>query len=190
MLRLVLLLLIGFVLEICVWIGVANFISGWWIFLWTIIAFVVGLNMLRGSVSNIMPQLQQMQATGQMTGDARVSKSLGIAISGFLLLLPGLISDVLAVIILIPAVQKILQGALMSTMQKRQQAMMQQMMGGMGGMGANSDMMAEMMRRMQDVQGGSAGAASSHRPTVIDGEARHVTPEVKQIKAANDDSQS
>ena len=188
MLRLLLLLVVGMVAEISLWVFIAHFISGWWIFGLTILAFVVGLNLLRGSVSNIMPQLQQMQMTGQMATDSRVSKQLGLAISGFLLLLPGFISDVLAVLLLIPAVQKAVQSALTSTMQKRQQAMMQQMMNGMGSAGGNqADMMAEMMRRMQEMQGGMPSGGSAHRPTVIDGEARHVEPDIKRIKSANDE---
>lgn len=191
MLRLLLLLVIGMVVEISLWVFVAQFISGWWIFLLTVLAFVVGLNLLRGSVSSIMPQLQQMQMTGQMNTDSKVSKQLGLAIAGFLLMLPGFISDVLAVLLLIPAVQTSMQSALTTTMQKRQQAMMQQMMNGMNGMGGaggpQADMMAEMMRRMQEMQGGGAPSDNAHRPTVIDGEARRVEPDVKRIKSANDE---
>jgi UPF0716 protein FxsA len=193
MLRLLLLLVIGMVVEISLWVFIAQFISGWWIFMLTVLAFVLGLNLLRGSVSSIMPQLQQMQMTGQMNSDSNVSKQLGLAIAGFLLMLPGFISDVLAVLLLIPAVQKAMQAALTSTMQKRQQAMMQQMMNGMGGMngmrgagGNQADMMAEMMRRMQEMQGGTP-SGDAHRPTVIDGEARRVEPDVKRIKSANDE---
>lgn len=193
--RLILLLLIGFIVEIAVWIGIAQFISGWWIFLWTAIAFFLGLNILRGSVANIMPQLQQMQLTGQMSGDPQVKNSLGKAVAGFLLLLPGVISDVLAVLVLLPPVQRALQGAISSALMKRQQSMMNQMMGGMGAMGggaangSQADMMAEMMRRMQEMQqGGTANTRSGgHHPTVIDGEARHVEPDIKRIKPANDE---
>lgn len=54
-------------------------------------------------------------------------------------MIPGLISDVLAVLILIPPVQNALKATMMKVMMKRQQAMMEKMMGGMmgdmGGMG-------------------------------------------------------
>jgi UPF0716 protein FxsA len=50
-------ILIGTILEIAVWIGVAQFISGWYVFFWFIIAFVIGLNLLRSSTATIMPQL-------------------------------------------------------------------------------------------------------------------------------------
>ena len=198
MLNPILILLAGIVLEVLAWIGAAQFVSGWWIFLWTAIAFVWGLSILRSSVGGIMPQLQQMQMTGQLSGEPQVQQSLPKALAGFLLLLPGLISDVLALLILIPAVQNIVRKALTNIMMKRQNAMIQNMMKGMGGMSAGGfgggntsgqpDMMAELMRRMQEMQGqGTAsGAGQTHRPTVIDGEARHVNPDVKKIKPAND----
>lgn len=190
--RLIVLLLIGFMIEIAVWVGLAQIMSGWWIFLATVAAFFIGLNLLRGSVANIMPQMQQMQMTGQMSGDPKVNRQLSYAISGFLLLLPGLISDVLAVLVLLPPVQKSLRSAMSGAVMKRQQSMMDQMMGGMGGAGGGnqSDMMAEMMRRMQEMQQQQSQMPPhnhSHRSTIIDGEARHVEPEVKRIKPANDD---
>lgn len=49
------------------------------------------------------------------------------------MLIPGLITDVLDVLILIPSVQNIFKNAMMKTMAKRQQAMMEKMMGGMMG---------------------------------------------------------
>ena len=50
-------------------------------------------------------------------------------------MLPGLVSDVLAVLILIPGVQTAFRNIAMRTLAKRQQAMMDKMMGGMGGNG-------------------------------------------------------
>ena len=194
MIKPLLLVLVGIVLEILVWIALAQVMSGWWIFLWTIVTFVLGLNILRGSASNIMPQLQQMQTTGQMSGEPKVQSNLARALSGFLLLLPGILTDALALILLIPAVQAWLRTALMGMMMKRQHAMMQNMMNGMGmgGMsgGNQADMMNDLMRRMNEMSGQAnhaAGTGQPHRPTVIDGEARHVEPQIKRIKPANDD---
>lgn len=142
--------------------------------------------MLRKSTSGIMPQLQQMQMTGQLGTDSATTKKLSIAMSGFLLMLPGLISDVLAVLVLIPAVQKAFRNMLMKTMAKRQQAMMEKMMGGMmggnmNGMGGNASgqsPFADLMRQMQEMQQGSTHQDSN----VIDGEAREVKPEAKKIE--------
>lgn len=190
MIKPLLLVLVGIVLEILVWVALAQVMSGWWIFLWTIVTFVLGLNILRGSASNIMPQLQQMQTTGQMSGEPKVQSNLARALSGFLLLLPGILTDALALILFIPAVQAWLRTALMGMMMKRQQAMMQNMMKGMGvGGGNQADMMGDLMRRMNEMSGqaGSGAGGQLHRPNVIDGEARHVEPQIKRIKPANDD---
>ena len=180
--NLLLIVVLGAIAEIAVWIGVAQFISGWYVFFWFIIAFFIGLNLIRSSTANIMPQLQQMQMTGQLGNDPAVSKKLATAMAGFLLLLPGLITDVLAVLVMIPGVQTVFRNALMTTMAKRQQAMMDKMMGGMmGGMGASGqggNPFEEMMRQMQQMQGQQRGTDSS----VIDGEAREITPEAKKIE--------
>ena len=184
--NLLLIVVLGTILEIAVWIGVAQFISGWYVFFWFIIAFFIGLNLLRSSTSTIMPQLQQMQMGGQFGGDAAVGKKLVLALAGFLLMLPGLISDVLALLVLIPGVQNIFRKALMKTMAKRQQAMMEKMMGGMmgdlGGMGAGAqggqNPFADMMRQMQEMQQ-QGGRRDSN---VIDGEATEIAPEHKKIE--------
>ncbi len=184
--NLLLIVVLGTILEIAVWIGVAQFISGWYVFFWFIIAFFIGLNLLRSSTSTIMPQLQQMQMGGQFGGDAAVGKKLVLALAGFLLMLPGLISDVLALLVLIPGVQNIFRKALMNTMAKRQQAMMEKMMGGMmgdlGGMGAGAqggqNPFADMMRQMQEMQQ-QGGRRDSN---VIDGEATEIAPEHKKIE--------
>ena len=191
MVKLLLLLLVAIILEVVLWVTLAQFISGWWIFLWTIGTFFVGLNILRTSASKIMPQLQTMQATGQMSTEPQVQSNMGRALSGFLLLVPGLLTDALALLLFIPAVQTALRAALMKTMLKRQEAMMQSMMKGMGmggGAGGNqADMMAEMMRRMGGMNGQTGAGSKGHRPTVIDGESRNVESEVKRIKPANDE---
>lgn len=189
MIKPLLLLLLWVVLEIVVCVALAQVISGWWIFLWTVATFILGLKILRGSTANIMPQLQQMQTTGQMSGEPKVQSNLARALAGFLLLVPGILSDILALLMFIPAVQTALRGVLMKTMLKRQEAMMQNMMKGMGMGGAGqSDMMSDLMRRMNEMNGqAGAGTNPYHRPTVIDGEARRVEPELKRIKPANDE---
>ena len=181
--NLLLIVVFGTIAEVLVWIGVGDLVgSMWYVFFWFIIAFFIGLNLVRSSTSNIMPQLQQMQMTGQLGSDPAVTKKLAIAMSGFLLMLPGLISDVLAVLVLIPAVQTAFRNALMKTMAKRQQALMDQMMGGMGsGAAGGQNPFADLMRQMQEMQN-QQGGGQYRDSTVIDGEAREVKPEQKKIE--------
>lgn len=181
------LILIYFILEIAVWIGVAHFISGWYVFFSFFITFFIGLSMIRSSTSTIMPQMQQMQMTGQMGMDGEVGKKLTIAMSGFLLMIPGLITDVIAILILIPGVQKLARNFAMGMIAKRQQAMMNKMMGGMmgdsmGNMGgqAGQNPFADLMRQMQDMQ--NQGGGTYRDSSIIDGESREIEPERKQIE--------
>lgn len=179
--NLFLIVVLGAILEIAVWIGVAQFISGWYVFFWFIIAFLLGLNLVRSSTSTIMPQLQQMQMTGQLGADPAITKKLAYALVGFLLMLPGLISDVLALLLLIPGVQSAISKALMNAVAKRQQAMMNQMMGGMGsGASGAANPFADLMRQMQEMQ--HQQGAGYRDSTIIDGEAREVKPDIKQIE--------
>ncbi|MDN8229852.1 FxsA family protein [Acinetobacter baumannii] len=185
--NLLLIVVLGAIVEIAVWIGVAQFISGWYVFFWFIIAFFIGLTLIRNSTAGIMPQLQQMQMTGQLGNDPTVTKKLAYAFAGFLLMLPGLVSDVLALLILIPSVQTAFRNIAMRTLAKRQQAMMNKMMGGMGGAGAGQNPFADLMRQMQDMQNQQGSGSQYHDSSIIDGEAREVTPDHKKIEHKNKD---
>jgi UPF0716 protein FxsA len=181
--NLLLIVVLGTIAEVLVWIGVGDLVgSMWYVFFWFVLAFFIGLNLVRSSTANIMPQLQQMQMTGQLGSDPAVTKKLALAMSGFFLMIPGLISDVLALLVLIPSVQTAFRNALMKTMAKRQQAMMDQMMGGMGGGGAaGQNPFADLMRQMQEMQN-QQGGSQYRDSTIIDGEAREVKPDQKKIE--------
>lgn len=184
--KIALLVLIGLVLEIFVWIGVGDLVgSMWYVFFWFVLAFFIGVNMIRTHAAG----LQQMKQ-GQMSFDPSMTNNLPKIIAGLLLLIPGLITDVLALLILIPPVQQALKAVAMKTMMKRQQAMMEKMMGGMmGGMGdmngagaQGQNPFADLMRQMQEAQGQQGAKNSGRDSTIIDGEAREVTPEAKKIE--------
>jgi UPF0716 protein FxsA len=183
--KLALIVLIGLVLEIFVWVGVGDLVgSMWYVFFWFIAAFFIGLNMVRSHASGLMPQMQQMQQ-GQMSADPNLTNKLPKIIAGIFLMIPGLISDVIALLILIPPVQSAFKAMAMNAMMKRQQAMMEKMMGGMmgdmGGQAQGQNPFADLMRQMQDMQNQQQGRGS-HDSTIIDGEAREVTPDAKKIE--------
>lgn len=184
--KIALIVLIGLVLEILVWIGVGDLVgSMWYVFFWFIAAFFIGINMIRSHASG----LQQMKQ-GQMALDPSMTNSLPKIIAGVLLIIPGLLTDLLALLILIPPVQQALKAVAMKTMIKRQQAMMEKMMGGMmGGMGGMGDAngsaqnpFADLMRQMQEAQGQQMNGRGGRDSSVIDGEAREVTPDAKKIE--------
>lgn len=187
--KIALIVLIGLVLEIFLWIGVGDLVgSMWYVFFWFIAAFFLGINMIRSHASG----LQQMKQ-GQMALDPSITNNLPKIIAGILLLIPGLLTDILALLILIPPVQQALKAVVMKTMMKRQQAMMEKMMGGMmggmsnmGGMGdaggSAQNPFADLMRQMQEAQAQQSGTRSGRDSNVIDGEAREVTPDAKKIE--------
>ena len=177
--KLFLILFVGLILEILVWIGVGDLVgSMWYVFFWFVAAFFIGLNMIRKYSAGVMPQMQ-------MGGDPALTNNLPKIIAGFLLMIPGLITDVLALLILIPGIQNLFKNMAMNMMMKRQQDMMNKMMGGMmgnmNGMGGaqGQNPFEDMMRQMQDMQNQQNGRGDS---TIIDGEAREITPEAKQIE--------
>lgn len=63
--NLILAVLIGAILEIAVWIGVAHFISGWYVFFWFIIAFVIGFKLLRSNVERSRMARQRLHDARQ-----------------------------------------------------------------------------------------------------------------------------
>ena len=171
--KIALVVLIGLVLEILVWIGVGDLVgSMWYVFFWFIAAFFIGGSIIRKNSQGLMPQMQQMQM-GQMA-DPSLAGNLPKLIAGFLLLIPGLITDVL-------------KAAMMKVMMKKQQDMMNNMMGdlnGMGGAGAQGqNPFADMMRQMQDMQNQQSGGTGRYNDSsVIDGEAHEVQPQHQQIE--------
>lgn len=201
--------LIWAVIEILVWIGIAQFISGWWVFLWFIAAFVIGSGLMRTGMKNIGPMAQQMQQGGMMNPGIRppqsvMIKSLALVAAGILLMIPGVLSDIAALFLMLPPVQNKLHDYANRYMMKNQQKMM--------------DMMAQRMQDMgmdpsQFQQGGGSfgaggafgggsfggfsstgsgkfggGFSSSGRGTTVDSEATVVNPKnVKKLESANDD---
>ena len=122
--KLALIVLVGIVLEIFVWIGVGDLVgSMWYVFFWFIAAFFIGMNMIRIHAAGLMPQMQQMQQ-GQMSADPNLTNNLPKIIAGLFLMIPGLMTDLIALLILIPPVQRAFKAIMMKTMMKGQQAMM------------------------------------------------------------------
>ena len=60
--QLVGLAIVWFIIEMLLWYLVAQFISGWWVFFWFIIAAVIGLSLIRRGMTTLNPTAQQMKA--------------------------------------------------------------------------------------------------------------------------------
>lgn len=85
--KLFLIVLVGLILEVFVWIGVGDLVgSMWYVFFWFIVAFFIGINLIRKYAGGLMPQMQQMRS-GQMSGDPALMANLPKILVGLLLLI-------------------------------------------------------------------------------------------------------
>lgn len=167
--------LIWFIIEMLLWYLIAQFISGWWVFGWFVLAGFVGFSLIKKGGAVLSPMAQQMKAgmmpvSGSQPNDATMTKSIAIVISGILLAIPGLLSDVLALLALLPPVQNKVKKIAVDYMQNNQQKMMDLMAKQMGGKGPFG-----------------AGGFNAGNTNVVDGTATRVNKPTKNITPANDE---
>ena len=198
--------IVWFIIEMLLWYLLAQFMSGWWVFMWFIIAAVIGISLVRKGMASLNPMAQQMKAGGMMNPAMRppestMIKSIAMAVAGILLLIPGVLSDVLALLVILPPVQKKLKdfanNYVMNNQQKMMEMMAKQMGGQMGGQNPFGGMGG------QNPFGG-AGGMNNQNPfgqqqqnpfgdvfkqhTTVDGTAKNIPKDVKKItKSANDE---
>ncbi|MGM8884634.1 FxsA family protein [Psychrobacter sp. 1U2] len=200
--------IVWFIIEMLVWYLIAQFTSGWLVFMWFIIAAVIGISLIRKGMMALNPMAQQMKAGGMMNPAMRpqestMMKSVAMAVAGILLLIPGVISDLLALLVVLPPVQKLLKDKANNYVMNNQQKMMEMMakqMGGAGGMGGQNPFGG--MGGGQNPFGGGMGNQQNpfgqqqqnpfgdvfKQHTTVDGTAKNVPKDVKKItKSANDE---
>ena len=198
--------IVWFIIEMLLWYLIAQFMSGWWVFMWFIVAAVIGISLIRKGMASLNPLAQQMKAGGMMNPSMRppestMIKSIAMAVAGILLLIPGVLSDLLAVLVILPPVQKKLKDMANNYVMNNQEKMMEMMakqmggqnpFGGAGGMGGQNPFGGAGGMGGQNPFGG----AQQHNPfgdafkqhTTVDGTAKNVPKDVKKItKSANDE---
>lgn len=210
--QLVGLAIVWFIIEMLLWYLVAQFISGWWVFIWFIVAAVIGLSLIRRGMTTLNPMAQQMKAGGMMNPAMRppedtIIKTVAMAVGGLLLLIPGLLSDILALLVVLPPVQKKLKDMANNYVMNNQQKMMEMMakqmggqMGGQnpfGGMGAGGNPFGGQNpfgggQNPFNNQPGSKNASpfgnGFKQNTTVEGSAKPVIKDVKKLeKPANDE---
>lgn len=190
--------LVWFVIEMLLWYLVAQFISGWWVFIWFIVAAVIGFMFIKNAVSTLNPMAQQIK---QMQGgvipnpanrpaESTIAKSVATGLAGLLLLLPGLLSDVVALLLLLPFVQRKLTAFAKNYALKNQDKMLQMMARQMGGknpfgMGGSVNPTNPFGRGNPFGQGGGFGGFG--QGTTVDGEAKTIKKDAKRLHSANDE---
>ena len=189
--------IVWFIIEMLLWYLIAQFMSGWWVFMWFIIAAVIGITLIRKGMAALNPMAQQMKASGMMNPAMRpqestMIKSVAMAAAGILLLIPGVLSDLLALLVVLPPVQKKLKDFANNYVMNNQQKMMEMMAKQMGGkMGGGQNPFGG-----GGVNGQSPFGQQQQNPfgdvfkqhTTVDGTAKNIPKDVKKItKSANDE---
>ncbi|WP_435980215.1 FxsA family protein [Psychrobacter sp. DM4] len=203
--------IVWFIIEMLIWYLIAQTISGWWVFMWFIIAAVIGISLIRKGMAALNPMAQQMKAGGMMSPsmrpqEATMLKSIAMAAAGILLLIPGVISDLMALLVVLPPVQKKLKDVANTYVMNNQQKMMEMMakqmggqspFGGPGGMNnqnpfggasgmGNQNPFGQQQSPFGQQQNPFGDAFKQH--TTIDGTAKNIPKDVKKItKSANDE---
>ena len=132
-------------------------VGGWMLLLWFVMAFMVGRQLMRGATKVIMPQMQQVQQGQSPNMDGQLLAAFCQALAGFLFIVPGVLTDGFAVLLLLPPIQKLFQRQMHMAFAARSSRFM--MMGGFG-------------------QGQSPfGRSPFDSSNVFDGEAKDITPQ-------------
>lgn len=200
--------IVWLIIEMLLWYLIAQFVSGWWVFLWFVIAGFIGVALIKKGVSTLKPMAGQAQAAmlnpAMRPNENAVVKAIALAVAGILLVLPGILSDVVALIVMLPAVQNKFKAFAKDYATKNPEKLMQMMaskMGGidpskMGGLGGMSGGMggSNPFGNMGGMGGqnpfGGFGNTNSRGKfgTTVDGQAKTVNSNAKRItRSANDD---
>lgn len=131
--------IVWFIIEMLLWYLIAQFVSGWWVFGWFILAIFLGSTLIKKGMSILKPLAGQAQASmfnpAMRPQENTVVKAIALAIAGILLVLPGILSDMVAVVIMLPAVQNKFKNYAKDYATKNPEKLMQMMASKMGGMG-------------------------------------------------------
>lgn len=170
---------VWFIIEMLLWVLLAQFMSGWYVFIWFVIAAFLGIGMIKKTAQTLNPMAQQMKAgvipnATNQPPESVITKSVATGLSGLLLLLPGLMTDVMAGLLMLPFVQKKLTQKAKAYALKNQDKMMAMMAKQMGGSGLGA------------MGGNPFGMGNPFGGTTIDGQAKTIN-KPKNIRPANDD---
>ena len=137
-------------------------VGGGMLLLWFVMAFIVGRQIMRGATKVIMPQMQQVQQGQSPQMDGQLLAAACQALAGFLLVFPGVLSDGLAVLLLLPPIQKLFQLQMHTAFAARSSSFM--MMGGLG-------------QGQSPFEPSPFGRSPFESSNVFDGEAKDITPQ-------------
>ena len=156
----------------------AKMVGGWMLLLWFAMMFFVGRQIMRGASKELIPAMQQAQQ-GQATDmNANFLAAVCQSLAGILFIIPGIVTDALAVLLLLPPVKQKMSSKIQAGMAARGNFMMMGGLGGLGGMGGQGQPPFG-----QNPFGQSPfGRSPFDNSQVFDGEAKEVKPETDMSK--------
>lgn len=162
---------------------VGKLVGGWMLLLWFVMAFMVGRQIMRGATKVIVPQMQQAQMGQTPDIGNDVLAAFCQALAGFLFIFPGVLTDIFAVFLLLPPIQKLFYKQMQSALNARSSRFMSMGMGGAFGQGQSPFGRSPFDRSPFD------------HSTIVEGEARDISPtetatplkRIEMQKPANDD---
>lgn len=185
--------IVWFIIEMLLWYLIAQFVSGWWVFGWFILAGVIGIALMKKGTNILKPLAGQAQASmlnpALRPQENTVVKAVALMFAGLLLALPGILSDLVALLVMLPALQNKAKNYAKDYATKNPEKLMQMMASKMGGMGGQNPFGGANPFGGQNPFGTNnpfGGFGGMGGGTTVDGTAKTVK-DVKKIKSANDD---
>lgn len=206
--------IVWFIIEMLIWYLIAQFVSGWWVFGWFILAGIIGFTLIKRGVATLKPMAGQAQMAmlnpAMRPNENHIVKAVAMAIAGILFVLPGIISDIIGLLVLLPAVQHKAKTKAKDYATKNPEKLMQMMANKMGGMGGIDPSQMGGLGGLGGMMGGMGGqnpfgnmggqnpfgtanpfgtmGKAPNRGTTVDGTAKTVNPKSKKITySANDE---
>lgn len=117
-------------LEIFVLVKVGSFLGAWPTVLLVVLSALVGSALVRSQGLQLIQQLQQRMAAGEMPGQQLI-EGIMLIITGVLLVTPGFVTDFCGLLLLVPRIRASLAKIIMANIKLSPQA-------GMGGFSSHS----------------------------------------------------
>lgn len=106
------------VAEIAAWIGVVQLIGFGWALLGTLATSALGILVVRREGRRSMQRFRETVESGQLTGNENSNGVLRLT-GGIALLLPGYVTDLIGLVLLLPPTRALVRGALLRGFVKR-----------------------------------------------------------------------
>lgn len=105
--KIILFIFITMIFEVFAIFFIGKLIGGWITFLLIILGFIVGISILKAVMASVMSKVKNVM-TMQETMSEAVIQSIIYLLAGVFFIIPGFISDIFAIMLLIPPIRNFL----------------------------------------------------------------------------------